>query len=369
MSVENSVALIKRVEKTHRNLGLPTLFAKVIDIANLGCFIVGERGRGKGAILNTIVKIRHRPVVKIARITPAGLARMADQLEGKELTLVNDDFSSLYTDYLKDAAINLIAHLITEKGLAESWTDKYRYSVKNCTISFLSATQPVLLRKINTLPNWESMYRDRFIRFLLLYPLGTPDYRKDYPEPGDFPIPDHKAEDVTIPKEIRQHKTYERLRLLIEKQTSEGRSMQYLDSLLKAHAWFNLRDTVVEKDLEILELMIPYLLLETLLSVRDDPAEPLRFIPSAYVLFFYLLEHGSASKRKIKEDLALSESIRKQKRARNPITVSYLMEPLLAKGLVRGVYGRDEYRVNPEWYEKYIMPIIKFHQEIGVVTI
>jgi len=357
-SIENTVRVIRRVEATHRNLGLPIIFAKCIDLANLGVFIMAERAKGKGAILDSVMQLRHRKVLKVARLTPAGLKRIADELSDNELTFINPDITSLYTNYLKDAAINALAHLISEHSLPSSWTDKYEYKIDNCTISFLTGVQPKLLREMSALPNWESMYKDRFIRFCVFYPFGTPDYIKEYPTVGDVTIPQgFKPEQVNMPRSLRKEMAYIRLKTIIERQTSAGRSGQYTDSLLKAHAFLNERDTVVSSDLKVLELFTVNLMADYWLSERESLAGSLKFEPDSYVLLAYMVERGGASRKDLRTYFKASQR-----------TVTKFMHPLIERNIITGTYGVDRYQLNPDWYTRYIMPIINFGKEIGVVA-
>jgi len=364
-NIESTVRIIYRVEKTHLNLGLPTVFAKLVDISNLGLFLVGKRSVGKGAVLNSVLLLHHRDVIKITRITPAGLAKTAKEMSNREITLICPDFSSFYTDYLKDAGINLISHLITEHGVPKSWTGRYSYDIQNCTISFLTSTQPRMLRRVNRLATWESMYRDRFLRFYMLYPFGSPRYVEDYPEVPDVEYLIQDPATVAIPSSIKQDPRYERLLAVITRQTSQGRGVIYTNRLLKAHAWLNGRDVVIGDDLEVLTLFLPYLLVADLLSARQDVSSPLVFDPNAYHVFFYLIEHGPASRHDMVDYFRTAPKQRKGKRKLLAASaVRRALEPLLARNLVKGTYGGDRYFVNPKWYDRYIRPIIKWRDEV-----
>jgi len=359
--MENTIRIIETVEKTHKNLGLPTVFAKLIDAAYMGLFIVGHRGVGKGAILNSIEKLRHRDLVRITRITPAGLAKEASEWSGRRLTVINPDFSSFYTDYLKDAGINLISYLLSEHSVPKSWTAKYQYEITDCWISFLTSTQPRMLRRINALPQWESMYCDRFIRFHMLYPFGTPKYRKDYPQVPTLELELSNPEtDVVLPPKLKTTAEYNRLKTILWRQTSEGRAEMYLDRLLKAHAWLNNRDCVAPKDLKFLELFTPYLAIDYLLSDRETVSAPLRFNPDAYLVFFYLIEHEEATRKELKRYFMLIKEKGKY------TALSRALDPLRAKNLIEGVYGTPKYRINRKWKEVYLQPLLNFAKEHGL---
>ena len=359
--MENTLRIIKQIERTHRNLGLPVVFAKLIDLSNMGEFISGHRSTGKGATLNSVKLLRHRDVMEITRITPAGLAKEAKNMSNRSITIINPDFSSFYTRYLKDAGINLVSYLLTEHGVPKSWTAKYSYDVTDCYISFLTSTQPSMLRRINALPAWESMYRDRFIRFHMLYPFGTPKYIEQYPTVPTLTFELKNPEtDVAIPRSVRRIKEYIRLKAVLQRQTSEGRSGIYLNRLLKAHAFINNRDTVANKDVKFLSIFLPYLIIDYLLSQRQAVSAALKFNPDAYLVFFYLIEHEEATRRKLKRYFMLI----KQKGRGTALTRA--INPLLAANLVEGVYGTPTYRVNRKWHKQYITPLKEWSREMGI---
>jgi len=355
-TLKNAIKIIKDVEMTHRNLGLSVVFCKLIDIADMGCLIVAERGRGKGAILSALEQLRHRDVLIIGRLTPAGLAKVASKLDGKNLTLINPDLTSLVTPYLKDAAINVIAHLLFDRRMPQSWTAQYSYSIEHCVISFFGGVQPRLLKELQGLQNWESMYKDRFIRFYIIYPFGTPEYKDKNPEVGEITIVNCPLESVSIPDEIRKDPKYNRLKEVIKFQTSEGRCGMYLDRLLRASAVLNERTVVLKDDLDFLELFIPYLELEFWLSERESLAEPFRINVSSYVMLFYLIENYEATRKELMKHFNVSKA-----------TVMRALEPLREKKIISGGFGGEAYYINPEWYKKYIQPIIDFGKAIGIV--
>jgi len=357
MSIENTLKIVKRVEATHRNLGLPTVISKLVDLSDLGLFIVAERAKGKGAILDAVMQLRHRKVMKVSRVTPAGLAKIAKELSDTKVTFINPDITGLYSSYLKDAAINVIAHLISEHSVPQSWTAQYQYSISNCFISFLGGIQPKLMRELTTLPNWESMYKDRYLRMYLIYPFGTPNYIKDYPHIGDIFLPaEFNQEQISISRDIRRERSYIRLKTILERQTSEGRSGQYLDALLRAHAFLNQREMVLTIDLDILELATPYFMIDYWLSERQALASPLKLDPNGYVLLFYMIEHGEASKAKMRAYWKVSQS-----------TMTRAIQHLREKHIIVGTYGKDLYTLNPDWYKRYIAPLINWGNSIGIL--
>jgi len=346
--------IIKAVEKTHKNLGIPTVFMKLLDIANMGGFIVADRGKGKTTVLMNVVKLRHRPVKIVTGLTYAGLAKISKEIDGQSVTLINKDFSSFYTEYLRDVGVNVIANLLTDHEV-HTVTGKYKLDISEAYISFLSATQPQMISRLNRTAAWESMYKDRFIRFYLFYPRGSPRYTKLEPNIPQIEMlnPD-MFDEVTIPTSIKNSKEYKRIKAILERQTSEGRAGIYTDNLLKASAILNQRDVVTEGDVKFLNICSLYLVVDWLLSERrHGVSEPLVFNPDSYVLLFYIMEHQTTSKRKLKEEFKVSHQ-----------TINENMKPLIGKGIVKGTYGKDEYKLNPDFKKKYVDPVLEFYEVI-----
>lgn len=353
--MENTIKILKQIERTHLNLGLPTIFAKLIDLSNLGLFLLAVRGKGKTAVLDTIRDyLRHRDIMQVSIISYAGMQKMADKMSNRRITIINRDFSSFYTDYLKDVAINLMATLITDHALKAD-TGKYHMAIDDCVISFLSATQPQMLEKLNRIPTWESMYKDRFIRYPFLYWFGSPEYREDYPVAPLIEITPSLSR-VALPGSIKDEKNYDRMVAIIERQTSEGRCRQYVEWLLKSHAALNGRDIVLKRDLEFLELFAGNLVLDSLLSLRErGVSRPLVFNSDSYIIFAHLLEYGGASRADLRAEYNVSN-----------VTIQRNLNPLMARNLVKGSFGKDWYIINPKWMEKYANPVHKWFEEHSI---
>ena len=129
MCIRDRIRVMSQIERTHKNLGLPVVFAKLIDLSNLGLFLVAERGKGKTTVLDIVRgPLRHRDVMVVSILTYAGINKMAEQMNGRSITMVNRDFSSFYTDYLKDVAVNLVSALITDHAVKAD-TGKYHIPV------------------------------------------------------------------------------------------------------------------------------------------------------------------------------------------------------------------------------------------------
>jgi len=353
MSIENTLKIIKYIEFTHKNLGLPTLWSKIVDLANLGTFLVAERGRGKGSVLSAIEKLRHRDVIKINILTYKGLKKLEERLSNNQATIINRDLSSLYTDYLKDVGLNVLANLITDHGV-KAETGQYSLQIENAYISFIGGCQPQLLNRLNKLAGWEGMYKDRFMRFYFIY---LRPVERIHPAEPDVPQIEYiDPEQVSIPSEIREDKRYKRLLNVIAEQTSENRAVIYTQQLLKAHAGLNERTVVVHKDLDVLNALILNLKLDTLLSRRDySVSEPPVLDAGAYLILFDIVLYGEVSRKALREKYKVSYS-----------TIVRDMDILMSRGVVKGTYGKDRYTLNPKFYDVYVHPQVELLKEAEV---
>ena len=351
--LDTTLSIIGQTERTHRNLGLYLVFAKLSDLADLGLFLVAPRGKGKTRIVEAITEIPHRDVLIITSLTPAGLPKLADELNNNRVTLLNKDVSTFYTDYLRDVGLNLIASLLTDHEYHSS-TGRYYIDIKNAHVSFISAAQPKMIHKITKIDAWDSMYRDRYIRLYMLY------YRPaNYVEQKiklEVEVPEDPIDQVTIPGNILESRDYKLVQAILQEQTSEGRGKLYINRLLKASAHLNGRDIVVEDDVKFLKLFILNIGLEKLLSERlYGVGESLIFNHNAAELLFYIYEHGEVSRRQMLDDFKVSSK-----------TLQKDLKFLMAENLIAGTYGRPIYRPHPIIQENFIDPVVRFMEEMGI---
>jgi hypothetical protein len=218
-NLHQTISIIKQVEKTHVNLSFPLIFTKLCDFADLGVMLLTFRGKGKGAILQSLAKppLQHRNVIKVGAITYRGLKKIAERLDHSSVTVINPDISTLYTEYLRDVAVNVFSQLIYDHEIPEMHTQQYDLQVKDAYISFLCGTQPRMYQSLSQLPTFESMYKDRFIRIAMLHPLGTPDYKKYYPKITDIHWENLSWEYMEVNPALLRTKEYKRLEKTTQK--------------------------------------------------------------------------------------------------------------------------------------------------------
>jgi len=357
-NLHQTINIIRQVERTHKNLSLPLILAKLIDFADLGALLLTFRGKGKGAILHTLSKppLQHRHVIRVGAITYKGLKKIADTLSNNTVTIINPDISVLYTEYLRDVAVNLFSQLIYDHEIPEMHTQQYDLHIKNAYISFLSGTQPKMYESLAQLPTFESMYKDRFIRIAMLNPLGTPDYKKYYPQIKEIKYEKLQWEITELPPRLTQTKEYKRVEEVLRYITSESRGRDYTERLVKASARLNNRLQVTESDIKFLNILTPYMTFEKWTSRRlRGVSEPLLFDADAYTLLLTVIEKKKVSRKELQTEFQVTQT-----------TITKNIKPLMAKRIIVGKFGADEYRLHKQFYETYMKPIQDFIQFAGV---
>jgi hypothetical protein len=352
-NLKTTIEITRQVEKTHMNLSFPVIFAKLCDLGNMGCFIIADRGKGKDAVLNTLIRspLQHRTILKVGVITFKGLRKIADKINNKSTTVINHDISTLYTDYLKDVALNVFCQLLYDKRLDEMHSAEYDLHIEEAEISFLSGVQPKMYRSISKLSTFEGMYRDRIIRYFMLYPMGTPEYKPFYPTIQNT-IKITNSE-VTIPKELRLGEEYNKMEKIMKWQTSEGRGGEYLNRLLTASAKLNQRETVTMSDLKWLSLVIPNLIMERDCSIREGVSEPLIFNPNSYTILFEIIEKKEVTRQQLMEKFQVSNR-----------TLTSNIKPLIGRRIISGKFGSRTYHIHPEYEKTYLEPVREWMKTI-----
>ncbi len=381
LNLQYAIQEIIAIERTHKNLGLPTIFAKFCDLSNLGLMITGPRGTGKTTVVRTIgaelPTLRHREYWNVGRLTPKGLGKAQSRFNKKSVSIYNLDFSSFSTEYLKDAALALFSSLIYDHEMVGE-TMGLSLSIEACYCSFISTIQPNLYRKISETDQFEAQYKDRYLRYYMLYFYPILEDQK-FKVPQIIPLPHlvkripHIFEELPdIPISVKLSIEYKRFVQTLQTQTTPNRGREYAARLLKASALFNDREEVTVSDAKFLALYIPFLNIEFLLSERDNAAEPLKFDADAYTVFDYICTWGQVKPRQIEEHFQLRRTkhyeVDERKRKLNKTSLRHDTMKLRAKDMIIGkrigVNSPPFFTVHPDYDFNYRIPVLRFLEKI-----
>jgi hypothetical protein len=236
--------LYSDVENTHRGLGKLVLFNALSDIANRCTLIVGCAGTGKSRASDLIYDRCDRSKLIIDSITVSGLRKIQKILSYSFMTVVADDLSKGQTEFSQIATVSVFASLCYTGSIVKL-TDRLELNIQGFRGCALINLQPLLLRKIARLPEFETDIRDKAIRFYHLY----------------FPV----VENIEKPKTSVSYKHLKEFNLNIRESDYEdeaienfrymftkARAREHLLAYLNASAMLNRRSEVVDADFELI---------------------------------------------------------------------------------------------------------------------
>jgi hypothetical protein len=398
-NLEYAVKTISTIENTHHNLGIPTVLMKMADLSNIGAFLVGQRAKGKGTVLAVVERqLLHRNPYVCDFLTKRGLKEIQEMFNNASITVINPDFASLSSEYVRDVSLSLFSNLIYEHRITGNTMDM-KLNIQNCRVSFLSSIQPILYKEISETSSYESQSKDRYLRIFMLYfrptledqdkklPVApTPPFIKlwqDYDkEQMEQFRKTHLDELPEVPLEVRDTEYYRRVVDCFRMQTSKHRGLEYTRRMLKASALYNGRKNITISDVKFCSLAMPFLYIEKALTWRENASDPLKFSADAYHIFDYITENYSAKPSAIENYFQL----RKRKRmVENPSPSGRLhmiktslrddIQLLRANDLITGwspkspnapITENQMYKVNPIYQYWYRLPVLKFLEMIGV---
>lgn len=258
---------IKRIDRTHKGLGVPMFFTHLSVLARKSAFLIGEMGTGKGTAISRTDKIRRTTIEQEwFSFTYTELASRIGEVADTDLLFKIPEWSVL-SEYHRDMFLTIISHVITDHNFYKELRDKENpvINIKDCELTTLIAIQPLKFNQMITHnENWGSLSSDRFIKFCLLNPL-----RDDTVEPErlNLRMPDALIDPLDGESERYGYdyntRIYHEPKILMQlfgKQISVGRKKLYARDYLRAYCQFVGDKTARPKhELELLKLFAPYI--------------------------------------------------------------------------------------------------------------
>jgi hypothetical protein len=236
--------LYNDIESTHRGLGKLVLFDALSDIANRCVLTIGCAGTGKSRASDLIFEKCDRSKLKIDSVTVSGLRKIQNALSWNFMSIIVDDLSKGQTEYSQIATVSVFSTLCYT-GQIVKLTGQLELSIQGFKGCALINLQPLLLRKIARLPEFETDIRDKAIRFYHLY----------------FPINENidkprtsvtyrylKELNLNIKESDYEDEAFENFRYMF----SKARAREHLLAYLNASAILNRRSEVIDADFELI---------------------------------------------------------------------------------------------------------------------
>jgi hypothetical protein len=252
--------LYSDVEASHRGLGKLVLFDALSDIANRCVLVVGCAGTGKSRASDLVFEKCDRSKLKIDSVTVSGLRKIQNALSWNFMSIVVDDLSKGQTEYSQIATVSVFSTLCYT-GQIVKLTGQLELSIQGFRGCALINLQPLLLRKIARLPEFETDIRDKAVRFYHLY----------------FPV----NENIEKPKTSVSYRYLKELNLDIKESDfeddvfenfrymfSKARAREHMNAYLNASAILNRRSVVTDADFELIYELSKIFRLEQYILVK-----------------------------------------------------------------------------------------------------
>jgi hypothetical protein len=238
------IEIQEQVEKTHPSLSTLTLASVLFDISNKALLITGISGTGKSEVAQTIQNNAKRYTLSTHGITVNGLRVFAEQLSNNTATIIVEDLARSGTDYTQIQTLAVLSGL-TYSGYISKQTANLDLQIYNCKASALIYSQPLILKKLVAVNEFESDIRDKCIRY---YHLHMPIEPNPAHLNAKFTYKTLDRSNVILQVDNKISKYYMQIQDNLEHEVSKARAIEYTQTLLRASACLNDRTKVVEAD-------------------------------------------------------------------------------------------------------------------------
>src|SRR4029077_1117864 len=112
--MQNSLKIIKDIERTHRGLGVPILFGNIAKISGIPVLFLGELGTGKGTTIKSIKKSDDDSFdLMMNTITYQELANSIGKSNNQKMTWRFPEWSTM-TKYHRELFLTVGAQIISD---------------------------------------------------------------------------------------------------------------------------------------------------------------------------------------------------------------------------------------------------------------
>jgi hypothetical protein len=244
---ENDLAMAKSiyesVEKTHKGLGKLALMDTLSDVANRCLLVIGCSGTGKSVVSKALYNNISRSKLELDAITVSGLKRIAKVLNYNKMSVIVDDLSKGQTEYSQFATVSVFSSLCYT-GQITKFTGQLELQIMGFKGSTIINLQPLLMRKIARLPEFETDIRDKVIRYYhLKFPVeenitkpNLPSLSLSYVDEPNLPNTGEKTNYYSMAFDNFRH------------EFSKARAREHLTAYLNASARLNGRAEITKAD-------------------------------------------------------------------------------------------------------------------------
>ena len=295
--------IIDDVNKTHPELGDMVALLNIAVKARKLTLVISPSGCGKSTAMNVIAK-NTANAIQPDRLSVAGLCVMADKLTSYRSVVVVDDIATTQTDYARKTTITTLAALVYTHRI-ESMMAGIFYQIEDFYGSALIGIQPILLRNLMLLDEWDASIQDKALRY----------YHLHRPIKPCLVLPDVQLEqglDINIIEDFEpdvENKEWHKLVALADCQFSRARGKEHIRDMLKAMAALEQRKQVISEDYTLLARLLLPMAIENIVVVKEQ-LEGERYLDNNLLALLaeYFTYNGEFSLAQVALDYKLSLS-------------------------------------------------------------
>jgi len=264
------IEFVKKIERTHKGLGIPFLLQYICFEANVSILWIGVKASGKSTIIESfkIPKRYQYDVIDVPlyQVTKSKLAEYLDYIENKKILLRLTELAQLST-YQKNIFLNLVGTMITSRNFDYTLSKEQKIVIIDSDLVVSAGIQPITYSKM-TLENieWEQFASDRLLKLLLINPV-----REGSVNTRPFIDADLLYSKFYSGKIKWKQVDTSKLEKMLKRQLTIWRSKEYIKRMLEAFTRLLGLKTVTQKTVNLLYLMLyPYVESFNQLNIRTD---------------------------------------------------------------------------------------------------
>ena len=242
--------IMKSIESTHMGLGKAVAMSILCAKARQCLLLVAPSGCGK-SIITDAIKLHHPDAISLLSITRARLKDYEATFSNFYGVVLMDDMAGAGSQYERKDTISAFCQLCYSHTVSKhTWTSDF--DITNFHGAAIMNIQPALLAEVYAYPEWEGLIQEKTLRYYHLYRPVKPNQTKPVIKV------DWGIDLDLVRKPGHDYKLFKTLEGIASIQWSDSRSLEHLDSLLRAIAALDRRQDVNNNDLKLLhKLMKP----------------------------------------------------------------------------------------------------------------
>jgi len=230
--------IIENVDSDHVGLEGLALMSAVCDASNRSLLAIGVSGTGKSTVAFWVRDSVKRSYIMPHGITVNGLKDYSERLSNNSVSVIVEDLSRSGTDYMQVATVSVLAGL-AYTGYISKHNQSLHLDISGCKMSALIYAQPLILKKLVAVNEFESDIKDKCLRFYhLIKPVD--------PKPTGLHT-SQKWKSIDR-EEVKKSGVDEEIVSNLRAEVSKARAYEHCEALLKGSAVVNDRRVVTEAD-------------------------------------------------------------------------------------------------------------------------